>query len=103
MPSVFAGCMSGSLQGDAQLEDGPVRGKGEHLAVLADGDIWEDVGQNRRTARDQLKLAGAGSWLVPAAQHLPGRGDHGYPVAQVGDVQVAVRADRERVGVVQPQ
>src|SRR5215469_15404078 len=33
----FVSFMSGSRQGEAQLEDGPVRGQGEHLAARAEG------------------------------------------------------------------
>src|SRR5215469_2340801 len=49
----FLSFMSGSRQGDVQLEDGPVRCEGEHLAVRAEDGRPEQGVRCARPFRDQ--------------------------------------------------
>src|SRR6266566_430376 len=49
----FPRLMSGSRQGDVQLENGPVRGQGEHLAVRAEDRRPEQGVRRAGPFRDQ--------------------------------------------------
>src|SRR5262249_13374310 len=63
--------ISGSRQGDAQLEDGSVRSEGEHLAVRAENGRPEQGVRRTRPPRDQpVRPVVNQRWPRPATGHV---------------------------------